>query len=189
MNALAVAIIAWLFIGLDAGLRDAFALGKTGIAPSFVIPLVTFLAMYAPASSALWAAMAIGLAADLVFQIPGPIGERAFTVVGPRLVAAVVGAWLVLTLRGLMIRRNPLTLGFLAGLVSLVWYASLAGMFALRHAVSSPTGLEPSRVLAEGLGSSLYTAVVGVLLALVLVPLAPFMGFNTGQPGKFGRRH
>lgn len=189
MNAVAVAIVVWVCIGLEAGLRDAFALGKTGIAPSFVIALVTFIAMYAPASTALWAAMLIGLAMDLVFSAPGLDSGPALTIVGPRLIAAVVGAWLVLTLRGLMIRRNPLTVGFLAGLVSLVWFSAIAGLFALRHVVSTKTAVEPGRVLVEGLGSSVYTALVGVLMALVLIPLAPFMGFSTGQPSKFSRRN
>jgi len=188
VNPIAVAIVAWVFIGLDAGLRDAFALGKTGIAPSFVIAFVTFIAMYAPAPAALWSALIIGLALDLLFQVPGLGGGPALTIVGPRIIAAVVGVWLVLTLRGLMIRRNPLTLGFLAGLVSLVWFAALAGLFALRHAISNNTAVEPSRVLMEGLGSSLYTALVAALLALVLMPLAPFMGFATGPQNKFGRR-
>jgi len=188
MNVVAVAIVAWVFIGLDAGLRDAFALGDTNIAPSFVIAFVTFVAMYAAPPAALWAALLIGLATDLVFQVPGLDGGRALTVVGPRLIAAVVGAWLVLTLRGLVIRRNPLTLGFLAGLVSLVWCSALAGLFALRHAVSSDTGLIPSRLLVEGLASSLYTATVAALLALVLMPLAAFLGFSTGPQGRLGRR-
>ena len=189
MNYIAVAIVAWVCIGLEAGLRDAFSLGKTGIAPSFVIAFVTFIAMYAPSAAALWAALLIGLAMDLVFSVPGLDGGLAVTVIGPRLIAAVVGAWLVLTLRGLMIRRNPLTVGFLAGLVSLVWFSAIAGMFALRHVISTKTAIEPGRVLVEGLGSSLYTALVGVLMALVLIPLAPFLGFSTGQPSKFSRRN
>ena len=40
MNKAAIAIVAWLALGLQLGLAPALEFGSRGVAPSFVIPLI-----------------------------------------------------------------------------------------------------------------------------------------------------
>ena len=44
MNRIAVAVLAWVLLGLEAGLMNAMELGHTGIAPSLVTVLAVFVA-------------------------------------------------------------------------------------------------------------------------------------------------
>ena len=41
------AIAAWLLMGAELGVRHALALGPSWVAPSFVVPLLVFVAMFA----------------------------------------------------------------------------------------------------------------------------------------------
>jgi hypothetical protein len=47
VNWLAYIVLLWIFLGLEKGLRDALALGSSGVAPSFVFIIVTMVAIYA----------------------------------------------------------------------------------------------------------------------------------------------
>ncbi len=176
MNWIVFAAVAWLFLGLEQGLRDGLSLGSLGVAPSFIFCLIAFIAMTAPRAAVLWSAVIIGVAMDLLFRLPLRDGLGAVTIVGPHALAYAVACQLILALRGLMMRRNPLSLGFLAFVGSLVAYLMIDAIFTVRHAMGAPFAWEARRQLVMSAGSALYTGIIGIPLALVLFPLAGMLG-------------
>ena len=138
MNWLAYLALLWVFVGLEKGLRDALMLGTTGIAPTFVYVLVTLVAIYATPLVTTWAALIAGFTLDLVFEHQLKDGGPAVTIIGPYALAYLLSVQLILTLRGVMFRRNPLTVGFLSGVggaVALCLAAGLLSHFGLKGRV------------------------------------------------------
>jgi hypothetical protein len=176
MNWVVFIVLAWAFLGLEQGLRDGLALGSLGAAPSFVFALFTFVAMSAPRVTVFWCAAAIGVAMDLLFQVPLREGAGTVTIVGPHAIGYGLAGQLILSMRGVMMRRNPLTLGFLAFIGSLLAFLVIDGILTLRHAVGAPIAWEARRQLVASIGSSVYTGLVAVLLAIVLFPIAGVLG-------------
>ncbi len=187
MNWLSFGVCAWVAVGLELSLKDALRLGPQPIAPSFVFVLLTAIAMGAPGRVVLWSSLIMGVLTDLTTVMPVTNGGAAGVVVGPHAVAFVLGTQLVMTLRGVMIRRNPLTMGFLAMCGSAVAQIALVAVYSLRS-LYDPVVWHASSELWARLGSSVYTGVLGALLALVLLPLSPFLGIAGPQQRRFARR-
>lgn len=180
-------ILAWLFLGMELGLRDALRLGPTLIAPSILFALAAFIALSAPALTTLWTCLILGLLTDLTWTIELRTGGVA-TIVGPYALGYLLAGQLIVSMRGLMIRWNPLTLGFLAGAGSCVAQICVVALMTLRAALGSPIVWTASDQLLQRLGASLYTGVFAVLMGFILMPLAPVMGLPTPQQRRFGRR-
>jgi hypothetical protein len=98
------------------------------------------------------------------------------TIVGPHAIAYALACQLILSMRGLMMRRNPFTLAFLALVGSLVAYLTLDAIFTMRHLAGAPIAWEAKRQLMAGVGSALYTGLVALPMALLLFPLAGMLG-------------
>ncbi len=181
MNRLTVALGAWVLLGLEVGLR------VTGLAPGLVFVFATFIAMCAAPRAAFWAALSLGLLMDLTSPIalasPGPPG----VVVGPHAIAYLLGAHLVIAMRGVMIRRNPLTLGFLSLCAGLVAQVTLVGILWVRT-MFDPVAFAPGTELLARAGWALITGGAAVLLAFVLIPLAEVFGLPSQTQRRFGRR-
>lgn len=186
MKAVTFALLAWVFLGLELGLKAALGFGQTSVAPSFVFVLLTFIAMSATPRQTAWSAIVLGLLMDVTnqFYLKGRL--QPAVVIGPHVVAYLVASQLVLTLRGVMIRRNPFTLGFLAFVGALVCGVVLVGVFSLRTLLDDRVW-ETSRELWNGAKSALYTGIAGVPLALVLMPLGPLLGLPGTQTRRFAR--
>lgn len=181
MSIAAFIIIAWLFLGLELGLKDALALGPANIAPSFVYCLLTFIAMFSQAPRPTWVALALGLLMDLTARVPLRDGAGTITVLGPHIIAYVLSVQLVTSLRGVVIKRNPLTVGFLALLGSLVAQVALVAVYSIRLWWNDPIfaiGAAPSGELLARLASAPYTGALGVLVATALFPLSHWMGLT-----------
>src|SRR3954462_9918974 len=101
MNWMLFAVLAWVFLGLEKGLRDALGLGSTGIAPSFVFALLTFVAMSAPRTIVIWAAIVLGILMDLVFEVPLRQFGGTVTMLGPHALAYALASQLIISMRGL----------------------------------------------------------------------------------------
>jgi rod shape-determining protein MreD len=181
VNWLLFAVLSWVFVGLEKGLRDALSIGQSGIAPSFVFVLLTSVALSAPRPTVMWASVALGLVMDLVFEIPLRQSGGTLTIPGPHALAYVLGAQLILAMRPLMIRRNPLTLGFLSMVGSLIANLTIATILSLRHWVGAPIAWETKHEFVAALGSAAYTGVLGLFLAFVLLPLASPLGMSMSQ--------
>jgi hypothetical protein len=181
------AVLAWVFLGVELGLRDALRLGPTLVAPSFLFTLAAFVALSAPPIATLWTCLALGLLTDLTWSVELRTGGTA-TIVGPYALGYLLAGQLIVSMRALMIRWNPLTLGFLAGVGSCVAQITVVGLCTLRAAFGAPIVWTASEQLAQRLGASVYTGVVAVLVGFVLMPLAPVLGLPTPQQRRFGRR-
>lgn len=177
MNWLLFVVISWVFLGLEQGLRDAFALGALGFSPSFVFVLMAFVAMSAPRATVFWTAAALGVCLDLLFRLPMREATGTITMVGPHALAYALSAQLILSMRALMMRRNPLTLGFLAFAGCLLALLVLNGIYAIRAAAGAPIAWEAKRQLVAATGSALYTGLLALVLAFVLLPLTGALGF------------
>lgn len=179
-------LTAWVLFGLEIGLKQALGLGTWGVAPSFVVPLAVFISMGAPAGRAVWACLILGIGLDLTWSPPVSSGP-APTIIGPYALGLALAGQLVLALRSMMIRRNPLTLAFLAFAGSGVMHLMVVAMFTARSLMGDPIVWNAGSQLLSRLGSSAYTALAAFVLALLLIPMSPLFGFHLGQ-GRYGGR-
>lgn len=176
MSWVAFGVLAWIVLGLELGLRELLQLGAAGIAPSFVLPLMVFVALWAPTWTSVGAAMLLGLLLDLVSPVALEGGGGA-VVVGPHVLGMLLGAALVLNLRQVVIRRNPLTqlvLTILAG-------GAVGVVVVFLHAVRAlhdPIDFAPAGQLFSKLGTAGYSGLSALALSLVLFPLAPLFQFE-----------
>lgn len=184
-----VAVVGYLLIGLELTVRRALAIGPPDaatIAPSFIIPFLVFVAMSAPVVPTLWVALLMGLAVDL----RSPRDGGTLLVVGPYALGYMAGAYLVVTMRGIMFRRNPLSVMFLSLLSSLLAELIVVAFFSIRGMYSIDTDFSAGRELLHRLLSSLYTALTTAwVMALVLLPMTSLFGFQDPHARRFaGRR-
>lgn len=190
MNVLPVALLGYLLLGLELGLRPHIGLGPPDakhIAPSLVLPLVLYVAMFAPANAALWLGLATGLVVDLTAP-PALKGEPSLLwVVGPNALGYLAAAYFVVTIRGFMIKRNPLTLMFLS-----ICGALLAGLVAVailtvRHQFHGDMIRTPGQELGVRFWSAIYTGVVALGLSVLFSVLSGVLGIQEQTHRRYGR--
>ena len=174
-------ILAWVFIGLEIGLRLAMPFGEQAIAPSFVLILAVYVAMGAPRVHALWAAVLLGACVDLASRrvLVGPGGATDLTVLGPNVLGYVLSAQFTLTMRGVVFRKHPISLAFLAVLSGAVCAVLVVALLSLRS-LYDPTDFRPGSALWHGLLSAGYTGLVALPVGAVLLMLNPILGFYSG---------
>ncbi len=186
MNWIVFALAAWVAFGLEIGLRPLLSPGQGNIAPSFVIPLLVYVALWSPARTALWAGLVLGLAADLTSAIDlEPVG--AATIVGPRAIAYLLAAQLVVAARGVVIGRSPVTLVALSVVASLVAGIVVVAMFTIRG-FYDPIVWSPGAQLGFRTLSALYTGVIALAMYLILTPLGGAFSFQHAATTRFARR-
>ncbi|MCA9288464.1 MAG: hypothetical protein KDA05_07760 [Phycisphaerales bacterium] len=178
MSRLAFGLILWVALGLELGLRPALALGPTGIAPSIVIPLVVFVAMHAPGMAAAWAAVAAGLLLDLTFPI-GLEGGGEVRVPGPMAIGLLLAAAATTSIRGMLIKHNPLTVAAVSVVAALIAWLTAWALLGVRGLYGDPISFSAGPEFGRRILSSLYTGVVGGIEALVLFPIAGVFGFQS----------
>ncbi|HLO40410.1 MAG TPA: hypothetical protein VK176_05245 [Phycisphaerales bacterium] len=188
MNWLIFTLNAWVLLGLELGLKHTLRIGETQIAPSFVMPLAVTVAIAAPTTPALWASLALGAALDLTNAIETAGGGPARTILGPYALGYLVAGYLVLTMRGIMIKKNILTIGFLSMMSSLVANIVVAAIMAIRARYDTAVEFDASQQLLSRVIGSLYTGVVGTLIGAVLLAMLGTMGLTIGPARRFGRR-
>lgn len=143
MNWLVFLVAVLVAAALDGGFTAALAFGP--FRPSFLPAVLAFVALHGPRRTALWAAFAAGILADLLQPSIGAAG-LAFHVIGPHALGGAFGVTAVLLLRSMVFRRNPLTLGFMTAAVAIGITLVTAAIFALRRFWSDelpPWGSEP----------------------------------------------
>ncbi|MEX2217504.1 MAG: hypothetical protein WD749_01985 [Phycisphaerales bacterium] len=182
MNILLVILLGWLCLGLDAGLRQSLTvnLGASG-SPSFVIPLAVAIALCAPPVHALWACLALGLALDLTS--PNLAGAPVY-IPGPNAVGLLLGAQFILAVRGLVMRRNPLTIVVLSVAAAAISGIAVTAIFTFRSFYDTPG--HPAQELASRLLSAGLTGGTAFVLSFLLLPLSPMLGLS--PPRHFLRR-
>lgn len=166
-------IIGYLLLGAELGLRDGLGLSPGGAAPSLVIPFVVFIALHAPPTPALWTAILLGLSVDLT-TIRGP---EALVIVGPNALGYLLGAYFVLTVRGIMLRRNPWVLVVLSILSALISGILVVAIFSFRKVYHEPIDFGSSRQLVERFFAALMTGAAALVVAALLFPIVSVFGF------------
>lgn len=171
-----VLVIGYLLLGLELGLRDGLKLGPTGMtggSPSVVLPFVVFVALHAPTGAALWTALLMGLSVDLTTQR----GSEAVVIAGPNALGFLLAAYFVLTIRGIMIRRNPWVLVLLSVLSSLLAGVVVVAIFAFRRVYHEGVDFAASEQLVQRFFASLLTAGTALIVAALLFPVSGVFGF------------
>ena len=184
MNWPVLAIFAYAMIGLELGLKPALALESSGIAPSFVFPLIAFVALHGPSMPVLWFALAMGAILDLTDPDVSAGGRFEITILGPMALGCLAAAYTTLTIRGLLVRRNPITLIVLAVLVSLIANLLAVFMLSFRSLYDDALVWQPTPELIRRVISSLYTAATAAALAFILMPLSGLFGFHQESHGR-----
>jgi rod shape-determining protein MreD len=157
-----VAVIAYLLLGIELVLPAELRLGPTIVAPSFVVPFVVFVAMFAPPSRAYWFALIMGLCLDLLTAWEG------HTVVpGPKALGLLLAAYLIVTIRNI-INRNTLALIVFSILAMAMSQLVLVAIMTFRAAYTVPTVWHGREELVQRLLASLYTGGSAAALGLVL---------------------
>jgi rod shape-determining protein MreD len=131
MNWFVLLFVAWIGFGLETALLPVFDAGASGVHPSVVLPLLVFVALYAPRKHALWCAIILGISMDLLTPINHDNGGPV-TLIGPYALGYLLAAQFIFSVRGMVIRRNPLTIAFLSVLASLIAEILVVAIITLR---------------------------------------------------------
>lgn len=179
-----VVLVGYVLVGLQMGLNELIRLGQTTAVPSLIIPFVVFVALLAPPLPAMWTALLLGLTIDLATP-----RETGAIVAGPHALGFLLATYLVVTVRPIMMRRNPLTLMVLSIIASALAQLVVVAIFSFRMVYPDPFAWYPrSEMFARMLGS-VYTGATALLLAFVLFAMMPLFGFNDAHLRRpLGRR-
>ncbi len=183
MSWITYAVVLWAALGLELGLRPAGELGGSGIAPSFVVIFIVFIAMHAPATTVLAGALIAGLLLDLTHSVPLEGVADSITIVGPYSLGMMAGAYSVVVTRSLVMQHNILTYGFLAFLASMVMTVIAVTLFTMRS-YYDPFVFAPGSQLLTRTGSALFTGLLAIILIPALRMLTPLFGFPAGSLGR-----
>lgn len=196
MNWLVFIVVAWAALGVQWGFAKALELGQSQIAPYIPFVLMTWVALSAPPLHALGGAIVIGMLYDIYAHVPSSAGGT-IVVLGPNALGCALGAYLVLTLRGVMLQKNLMTIVILAGLLALLCQLLATTLLSLRGVVDSlaaASGGErvlfgsPLAELGVRSASAVYTGVVAAAIGPLLELIRPLFSFSTpGGPGFRGR--
>lgn len=178
MNWIAFAVAAWIALGAELGLKPALALGSSSIAPSFAFVLLAFVAMWAPPLAVYTAALIIGLILDLTHPPVTSGGVSAVVVIGPYALGCLAGAYAAVTARGVLIKQNPLAFAFVAFVLTLVAHAVVVTLLRIR-ATYDDFLVTFSHEIGVRLFSTVYTAIVALLVGPVMRLFIPLFGFPT----------
>jgi len=176
MNWLAFFVCAYLCVGMELGFRPMLDLGNGG-APSFLVPLIVFIALGAPHVATLWAAFLLGLMVDLTSPIPFAERSGEAWVVGPYVLGYLLSAQIMLSMRGVVVRKHPLTLVGLSLVASLIIHICVTFLYSIRAAYD-PIAWDLSDQLLSRFFSSLWTMVSALVMWVFLSRVARFMEFQ-----------
>lgn len=166
-------------LSLDMSFLDLVEMG--GVHPSVTATLLVFVALFAPRQTALWAALGTGLLLDMVSPVADAAG-RPFHLPGPYALGYVFGTQLVLLLRSMVFRRNPIAVGILT-----LPYLIAVGLAFM--AVWSVRGLMPDSAvpwqgepvtgeLLRWLGRAVYSGLFGIPFGWLLLTTWPIWRFD-----------
>ena len=151
-----------------------------------VIPLVAFIALYAPRKQAMWAAIILGIITDLISPMSRVDGGLA-VIVGPNALGYLLACHFILAIRGSLIRRNPLTLVIISIASSFIAQIVVIAIFTARNLGTNPLIWDAGDQLVQRSFSSLYTGLSALLLSFVFFALAAAFGFHSSVPTRFAR--
>ncbi|RNC82027.1 MAG: rod shape-determining protein MreD [Phycisphaera sp.] len=177
------AVALWIFLGLDVGFRPVLRIGESGIAPSFVLPLVVFVSLYAPNRAAMIAALIAGLVIDLTSPMTTP-GGSTLLIPGPNALGMLLACQLVLGARGLVFLNSPITLIILTPLAGAVWQIVVAATFGARE-LYDPIGFHAGSWLVDGIVRAVYSALPAFVVWWPLRWVGTFFDFDAPHTSRY----
>jgi rod shape-determining protein MreD len=186
MNWFAFAFIGWIVFGLQLALLPILDAGSGGVYPSMIIPLMAYVALYAPRKQTLWAAIILGIVLDLLSPM-ARIDGGSVVILGPYALGYLLAAHFILAIRGSLIRRNPLTIVMVAIVASFIAQIVVIAIFTARDLGSNPLIWDAGDELVQRSFSSLYTGISALILSFIFFALAPAFGFHSNVPTRFAR--
>jgi cell shape-determining protein MreD len=139
------------------------AMGFGGVSPDLLAVVAVAVALWAPnAMTAMLAAWVLGFALDLT--ITGATG--GLTVAGPMSLAYLVGARLIFNLREIVYNDRVIIRGLLAGVFCIVTH----GLWVLSQCLLTVSWSDFPRLMGQGAGVALYTAIVAPIGCWMLWP-------------------
>jgi cell shape-determining protein MreD len=175
-------VFAFVALALEISLRNSLRLDNLyhGVSPSFVACLLTFILMFAPRLTSLWACWIIGVVMDL---LPGQ-GETAVRVIGPCALGLVFGGLMIIPLRSMVFRRRLLTMAFMTFVFALASSIVSVFLLTLRHWYPSSSTADYSglRDLTFRFFEALYSGVLAIPVGWLLLLTLPLWGFQTNAP-------
>lgn len=188
MNWIAVLIAGYVLLALELAFRVPLSLGPTGIAPYFLLPLVVHVAMHAPSTAALWVGLLAGFAIDLQSVRPTSDGLGTVVVLGPCALGYALSAYFAVTVRAVVMRRNPLAFIAVCVVAAGLGQTVAALILTMRQAIDSSVRFDPGDELWIRLMSSLATAISAAVLVYPLRWANPILGLSDPTARRFGRR-
>lgn len=186
MNWLAFALLAWCALGMQLGLAPLLSPGSGAIVGSFVLPVLVYVGLHAPARTAVWAALLLGVLLDLIGPMPRADGGDAY-VLGPYAVGCFAAVQFTLAARGVVIKRNPIAFTVICILAAAVAHIVAVAFFTARSLYpGDPIAWSAGTELLNRLFSAAFTGAFALVLSLPFALLTPVMGFaHTG----YGAHH
>jgi len=186
MNWFVFAFVSWVLFGVELALLPILDAGDRGVHASMIVPLLTFVALYAPRKQAMWSAIILGVVMDLLSPMAQIDGGSAY-IVGPHALGYLLACHFVLAIRGSLIRRNPLTLVIISIAGSFIAQIAVVALFTLRNLGTNPLIWDAGDQLVQRSFSSLYTGLSALALSIIFFALAPTFGFHSTVPTRFAR--
>ncbi len=169
-----------LFIALVADVSFTAVFEVGGTTPQLIVIVIAFVAMQADARIVRWYALIAGLLLDLSEpSLSGPFAP--LYLIGPSTLGTLFAAEVVLLLRGILIRRNPLAVGFASFMLGLASGLFSTAWWAIRswYPDSPPPWGEGSALqefAREGL-TAIATGILGIPLGWLLLKFTDMWSF------------
>ena len=188
-------IVAYLVMVLQVGLAPhiGFDTRFGRVEPQVVLLLAVFVALSAPTATTVVACSILGFLLDLasVYSVVryndagAVIQQSPLVLVGPYTLGYMIGGYMVVQFRPMLFRQHPMTVAAMMFICGAAVHITVAAIFTARRFYEPLEGFTAQAELAKRGMSLLYSAGIGLVLALPLGVLAPYFGF---QPVKAGGR-
>ncbi len=182
------AIMVYLAFAAQEGLRTLLVVGHTS--PNFLLVMFVFVAMHAPRLIVAWAAVAVGLVADLQ-PLPQADQLADVAVIGPGCLGYLAAGFVVIHLRVMVFRESTMATAALVVASGLFFHLIVVALLTMRG-LAWPLG-EPIRgwnaadQLVHRFLEVMYSAVWAVPIAAGLLKIEWLWGFPHHSGG--ARRH
>lgn len=189
MRWMTFAIFAALFLVLETGLRALWSVGWSGHSPSLLLLLALYVALAAPMAHACWAALVLGILADLTLTWPISVGgeTHAITLIGPSALGFLAAARVGVEMRGMIFRQSPFALAFVVPLAGAFAHLVIVALLTLRGLGLNPAdpvlGWSAADQLLARCFDLIYTALVATPVGIALLWTDRLWGFQPHGPG------
>ncbi len=167
-------IVAIFAVAIETSpIRNLVTLHALGdLYPSLVSVLLVFVALFAPRTTALWAAWGLGLFMDLA--LPRASG----LLIGPLALGYCFGTFLVLQVRTMVFRRRLLTLAVLTMMFCAASAIVEVALPTIRSWFGSAVEFQPFVELLRRFGMAVYSGLLAIPVGWILMQTLRLWGFQ-----------